>query len=173
MLSNQTSRCICKGIRMMYDLLFPSHISVNVMKHEFWFDIIIDLSLTNYTFSKFLEDTYGYDRTKAAYINGILYETSILICPVVGQVNVSIQNKTSASSRNFMISFKILAFSRDILVYALCFSLIYTCSAHKFIFLCMQHHKGICKNILYILYTFHILTSHDLHRFLSFDCIML
>ena len=207
-------------------VLFPLHIFVNFMKYEFWFKIIINLSLFHYTFSKFLEDTYGYDRTKAAYINGILYETSILICPVVGQVNVSIHNKTTTSSRNFImrclvqnmsrskavlllwifhvfsvlcllclcarlficalwspagkgltswlsfvvsicesVTFPLIVsipdlctltyFSWDILVHAVCFSLICTCAAHMLIFLCVQHHKGIWKllyrlNIVYI-----------------------
>ena len=41
-------------------------------------------------FSKLLEDTYGYDKTTASYINGVLYDTSLLLCPIMGQINVRI-----------------------------------------------------------------------------------
>ena len=45
----------------------------------------------SFRFSKFLEDTYGYSRKKAANVNAILYVTSIVLCPVVGQINVSVR----------------------------------------------------------------------------------
>ena len=40
--------------------------------------------------SVLLEDTFGYDKTTASNINGVLYDTALILCPISGHIYVGI-----------------------------------------------------------------------------------
>ena len=41
-------------------------------------------------FSKFIQDKYGYDKQKSAYLAGAVYDVSMIVSPFLGRLIVSV-----------------------------------------------------------------------------------
>ena len=53
-----------------------------------------------YFFSKFIQDKYGYDKQKSAYLAGAVYDVSMVVAPFLGRVIVSTHQ--TATTKNVL-----------------------------------------------------------------------
>lgn len=55
-----------------------------------------------------LQDIFGFDKTLASVINGVLYDTSLLLCPVMGYINTRYGTTSVFSLATGVLSIPIL-----------------------------------------------------------------